>query len=141
MQEETLAILKPDVIKRNIIGSVITYIEKAGLKIIASKMLHLTQEQAEKFYEIHKERSFFSELVKFMTSGPVIVQVLEGDGALLKYRNLMGDTNPERASKGTIRADFAQNIDANCTHGSDSIENAKKEIAFFFSPKEIFERH
>lgn len=139
MNENTLSILKPDVIKRNIIGKVISYIEQSELKVIAQKKMLLTKKQAELFYEIHKERPFFPDLVKFMTSGPVIVQALSGKDAVSRYRTIMGATDPKQADKGTIRGDLADNIDANCVHGSDSIENAKKEISFFFAGYELIE--
>jgi nucleoside-diphosphate kinase len=137
-KERTLSIIKPDAVAKNIIGKIEEKFETAGLRIVAMKMIHLTQEQAEKFYEIHKERPFFKDLVSFMISGPVVVQVLEGDNAVAKNREIMGATNPNDAAPGTIRRDFADSIDANCVHGSDSLENAKNEIAFFFSNKEIF---
>ncbi|GHM58381.1 MAG: nucleoside diphosphate kinase [Candidatus Mesenet longicola] len=139
MNEKTLSILKPDVIKRNIIGKVISYIEQSGLKIITQKKMLLTKKQAELFYEVHKERPFFPDLVEFMTSGSVIVQALSGENAVSKYRTIMGATDPKQADKGTIRGDLADNIDANCVHGSDSIENAKKEIAFFFAEYELID--
>ncbi|WP_339046311.1 nucleoside-diphosphate kinase [Candidatus Mesenet endosymbiont of Agriotes lineatus] len=139
MNENTLSILKPDVIKRNIIGEVISYIERSGLKIIAQKKMLLTKEQAELFYEIHKERPFFSDLVEFMTSGSIVIQVISGENAVSKYRTIMGATDPKQAEKGTIRGDLADNIDANCVHGSDSIENAKREIAFFFAGYELID--
>ncbi|WP_339048783.1 nucleoside-diphosphate kinase [Candidatus Mesenet endosymbiont of Phosphuga atrata] len=139
MNEKTLSILKPDVIKRNIIGKVISYIEQSGLKIITQKKMLLTKKQAELFYEIHRERPFFPDLVEFMTSGSVIVQVLSRENAVNKYRTIMGATDPKQADKGTIRGDLADNIDANCVHGSDSIENAKKEIAFFFAEYELID--
>ncbi len=139
MSEITLSILKPDVIKRNITGKVISYIEQAGLKIIAQKRMLLTKKQAELFYAIHKERSFFPDLIEFITSGPVIVQVLSGESAISKYRTIMGATDPKQADKGTIRGDFADNIDANCVHGSDNIDNAEKEVAFFFAKYELME--
>ncbi|KJV69426.1 nucleoside-diphosphate kinase [Candidatus Neoehrlichia procyonis] len=137
MLERTLSILKPDVVKRNIIGNVIAYIEQAGLKIAAQKMCLLSQLQAERFYEIHKAQPFFSELIRFMVSGPVIVQVLIGDSAVTLYREVMGATDPKKAKPGSIRADFAESIDANCVHGSDNLENAKREIMFFFPECEI----
>ena len=135
--EYSLSIIKPDAVKKNITGQVNYYIEKSGLQIVAQKMLHLSRAHAEKFYDIHKERPFFQELVDFMISGPVVVQVLKGSEAIKKYRNIMGATNPKEADSGTIRGDFAENIDANCVHGSDSKENAIKEIDFFFSKIEI----
>lgn len=138
IKERTLSIIKPDAVAANIIGKIDEKIERVGLKIIAMKMLHLTRHQAEKFYEIHRERPFFNDLVTFMSSGPVVVQVLEGDNAVVKNREIMGATNPNDAAPGTIRKEFAKSIDANCVHGSDSIENAKNEIVFFFSDSEIF---
>ena len=130
--EKTLSIIKPDAVKKNVIGEIYTRFEKKGLKIVAAKMLSLTIEEAETFYKEHKERPFFNDLVKFMTSGPVMVQVLEGENAVLENRNLMGATDPKEAGKDTIRADFATSIDANAVHGSDSIETARQEINFFF---------
>ena len=138
--ERTLSIIKPDAVAKNVIGEIYSRFEKAGLKIVAAKMLHLSQEQAEGFYAEHKERPFFNDLVAFMTSGPVMVQVLEGEGAILKNRELMGATNPKEAAPGTIRADFASSIDANAVHGSDSPESAAREIAFFFADAEIIAR-
>ena len=138
--ERTLSIIKPDAVAKNVIGEIYTRFEKAGLKIVAARMMHLTKEQAEQFYEIHKERPFFGELVRFMISGPVMVQALEGEDAMQKNRDLMGATNPKEAAPGTIRADFADSIDANAVHGSDSVENAKREIAFFFEDHEHFPR-
>ena len=138
-KEQTLSIIKPDVTSRNITGKVNTLIEKSGLKIIGQKRIKLTKETAGKFYEVHKDRPFFQDLVSFMVSGPVIVQVLQGDNAVALYRKVMGATNPEEAEVGTIRKEFALSIEANSVHGSDSIENARKEIAFFFSDDEIFE--
>jgi nucleoside-diphosphate kinase len=135
--ERTLSILKPDVTRRNLTGAVNGRIEGAGLRIIAQKRLHLSLEQAQKFYAVHQERSFFDELCTFMISGPVVVQALEGDNAVDKYRTVMGATNPANAEEGTIRRDFAESIEANSVHGSDSLENAAKEIAFFFSELEM----
>lgn len=135
--ERTLSILKPDVTRRNLTGAVNERIENAGLKIIAQKRIHLTLENAQKFYEIHRERSFFNDLCAFMISGPVVVQVLESENAMEKYRTVMGATNPANAEEGTIRRDFAESIEANSVHGSDSLENAAKEISFFFSEVEI----
>ncbi|PKM12733.1 MAG: nucleoside-diphosphate kinase [Gammaproteobacteria bacterium HGW-Gammaproteobacteria-3] len=135
--ERTFSIVKPDAVAKNVIGEIYSRFEKNGLKIIASKMLHLTREQAEGFYAVHKERPFFNDLVAFMISGPVVVQVLEGDNAVAKNRELMGATNPKDAAPGTIRADFADSIDENAVHGSDAAETAKEEIAFFFSNDEI----
>ena len=137
--EQTLSIIKPDATSRNITGQVNSIIEKSGLKIIGQKRIKLTKETAGKFYEVHKERPFFQDLVSFMVSGPVIVQVLQGENAVSLYRKVMGATNPEEAEVGTIRKEFALSIEANSVHGSDSIENAKKEISFFFSETEIFE--
>lgn len=138
--ERTLSIVKPDAVAKNVIGEIYTRFEKAGLKIVAAKMMHLSQEQAEGFYAEHKERPFFPDLVAFMTSGPVVVQVLEGEGAIAKNRDLMGATNPKEAEAGTIRADFAQSIDANAVHGSDSAASAEREIAYFFNDSEICPR-
>ncbi len=135
--EKTLSILKPDAVKNNITGKINSYIESSGLKIIAQKMMLLTKKQAELFYEIHKDRPFFGELIEFMTSGSVIVQVLVGENAVSKYRQIMGATNPKQADKGTIRGDFADDISENRVHGSDSLENARKEIAFFFAECEL----
>lgn len=135
--ERTLSILKPDAVKNNITGSINSYIEKSGLKIIAQRMMMLTKKQAELFYEIHKDRPFFGELVELMTSGSVIVQVLIGENAVSKYRQIMGATDPKQADKGTIRGDFADDISENRVHGSDSLENAHREIAFFFAECEL----
>ena len=131
--ERTISIIKPDAVAKNVIGQIYSRFENAGLQIVAAKMLHLSQEQAEGFYAVHKERPFFGDLVSFMTSGPVMVQVLEGEDAVAKNRELMGATNPKEADAGTIRADFAESIDENAVHGSDSAENAAIEIDFFFS--------
>ena len=130
--EHTLSIIKPDAVEKNVIGEIFTRFEKADLKIVKAMMVHLTKEEAEGFYVVHKERPFFKDLVAFMTSGPVMIQALEGDNAVLKNRELMGATNPKEADAGTIRADFAESIDANAVHGSDSLENAKIEIEYFF---------
>ncbi|MBY6109550.1 nucleoside-diphosphate kinase [Halomonas sp. DP1Y21-3] len=138
--ERTLSIIKPDAVAKNVIGEIITRFEKAELKVIAAKMVHLSQEQAEGFYAEHKERPFFGDLVSFMTSGPVVVQVLEGDNAIAKNRELMGATNPKEADAGTIRADFASSIDANAVHGSDSPESAEREVSYFFGADEICPR-
>ena len=138
-KEQTLSIIKPDATSRNITGQVNSMIEKSGLKIIGQKRIKLSKETAGKFYEVHKERPFFHDLVSFMISGPVIVQVLQGENAVASYRKVMGATNPQEAEVGTIRKEFALSIEANSVHGSDSIENAKKEISFFFSETEIFE--
>lgn len=130
--EHTLSIIKPDAVAKNVIGEIYTRFEKADLKIVKAMMVHLTKEEAEGFYAVHKERPFFNDLVAFMISGPVMIQALEGDNAVLKNRELMGATNPKEADAGTIRADFAESIDANAVHGSDSLENAKIEIEYFF---------
>ena len=130
--EQTLSIIKPDAVAKNVIGEIYTRFEKENLKIIKAMMVHLSKEEAEGFYAVHKERPFFNDLVTFMTSGPVMIQALEGDNAVLKNRELMGATNPKDADPGTIRADFADSIDANAVHGSDSLENAKIEIEYFF---------
>ena len=135
--ELTLSIIKPDAVAKSVIGQIYTRFEQNGLKIAAAKMIHLSREQAEKFYEVHQSRPFFNALVDFMITGPVMVQVLAGDNAIAKNRELMGATNPKEAAAGTIRADFADSIDANAVHGSDSADNAKIEIAFFFKPEEI----
>lgn len=138
--ERTLSIVKPDAVAKNVIGEVISRFEKAGLRIVAAKMMQLTREQAEGFYEVHRARPFFADLVKFMLTGPVLVQVLEGENAILRNREVMGATDPKQAAPGTIRADFAQSIDENAVHGSDAPDTAAKEIAFFFKPNEICER-
>jgi len=138
--ERTLSIIKPDAVAKNVIGKIYSRFETNGLQIVASKMQQLTQEKAEGFYAEHKERPFFGDLVAFMTSGPVVVQVLEGEGAIAKNRDLMGATNPKEADAGTIRADFADSIDAHAVHGSDSPESAAREIAYFFSAAEICSR-
>ena len=135
--ERTLSIIKPDGVKKQVIGEIYSRFEKAGLKIVAARMLHLTKAQAEGFYAVHKERPFFKDLVSFMTTGPIMVQVLQGENAILKNRELMGATNPKEAQSGTIRADFADSIDANVVHGSDGSETAKQEIHFFFKSNEI----
>ncbi len=135
--ERTFSIIKPDATRRNITGKIIDRLESAGLRVIAQKRLHMTQEQAEGFYAVHRERPFFNDLVTFMTSGPVVVQVLEGEGAISKNREVMGATNPAEAAEGTIRKDFAESIEANSVHGSDALETAATEIAFFFSDEEI----
>lgn len=136
-KQRTLSIIKPDATRRNLTGAINMKIEEKGLRIIAQKRLRLTDDQAGKFYEVHKERPFYGELVEFMTSGPVVVQVLEGDDAVAKYRDVMGNTNPANAEPGTIRAEYAENIGANSVHGSDSSENAEREIDFFFSEIEL----
>ncbi len=138
--ELTLSIIKPDGVEKNIIGEVYKRFEQAGLKIVASKMMHLTEEQAGKFYEVHKERPFYGELITYMSSGPIMVQALYGENAIQKNRELMGATNPKEADPGTIRADFADSIDKNAVHGSDAPETAKVEIAFFFGQDQIFMR-
>ncbi|MCR4377203.1 MAG: nucleoside-diphosphate kinase [Rhodospirillales bacterium] len=135
--ERTLSIIKPDATERNLTGSINSYIEKAGLRIIAQKRIRLTRKQAESFYSVHKERSFFGELVEFMISGPVVVQVLEGANAIAKYREVMGATNPANADAGTIRKDFAVDVQNNSVHGSDAPETAAQEIAFYFAGIEI----
>jgi nucleoside-diphosphate kinase len=138
--ERTLSIIKPDAVAKNVIGEIQTRFEKAGLQIVAAKMMKLDDEKAGGFYAEHAERPFFKDLVSFMTSGPVVVQVLEGEGAIAKNRDLMGATNPKEAAPGTIRADFAESIDANAAHGSDSAESAAREIAYFFAADEICPR-
>ena len=138
--ERTLSIIKPDAVGKNIVGKIYSRFESNGLRIVAAKMLRLSDEVAGGFYAEHRERPFFPDLIKFMTSGPVVVQVLEGDGAVVKNRDLMGATNPKEAAEGTIRADFASSIDANAVHGSDSPESAAREIAYFFAASEICER-
>lgn len=138
--ERTFSIIKPDAVAKNIIGEIYSRFEKNGLKIVAAKMLHLSQDQAEGFYAEHKERGFFKDLVAFMISGPVMIQVLEGENAVLKHREIMGATNPKDAAPGTIRADFANSIDENAVHGSDALETAKREIAYFFSDDELCPR-
>ena len=130
--EQTLSIIKPDAVAKNVIGEIYSRFEKAGLKIVMAQMIELSKEEAEGFYEVHKERPFFNDLVAFMISGPVMIKVLEGENAVLTNRELMGATNPKEADAGTIRADFADSIDANAVHGSDSLENAKIEIDYFF---------
>jgi len=135
--ERTFSIIKPDATRRNITGKVIDRIESAGLRVVASKRIHMNRAQAEEFYGVHRERSFFGELVDFMISGPVVVQVLEGENAVAKYRDVMGATNPANAEAGTIRKDFAESIEANSVHGSDALETAATEIKFFFKDNEI----
>jgi len=135
--ERTLSIIKPDATRRNLTGAINARIEQAGLRIVAQKRLKLTREQAEAFYAVHRERPFFDSLCRFMTSGPVVVQVLEGENAVQRYREVMGATDPAKAAAGTIRRDFAESIEANSVHGSDSAENAEREIAFFFAAIEI----
>jgi nucleoside-diphosphate kinase len=138
--ERTLSIVKPDGVARNLIGDVYARFERAGLRIVASRMLHLSTSQAEAFYEVHRERPFYKDLVRYMTSGPVVAQVLEGDNAILRNRDIMGATDPKKAAPGTIRADLAQSIEANVVHGSDAPETAAREISFFFSGTEICPR-
>ncbi len=138
--EKTLSIIKPDAVAKNVIGEIFTRFEQNQLTIVATKMLHLSRERAEQFYEIHKSRPFFNDLVTFMISGPVVVSVLQGDNAVSVHRHIMGATDPKQAEAGTIRADFADSIDANAVHGSDSLENAANEIAFFFNVGELFSR-
>ncbi len=140
MTERTISIIKPDAVAKNVIGQIYDRFEKAGLKIVAAKMLQLTEEQAQGFYAVHKERPFFNDLVAFMTSGPVMVQVLEGENAIAKNREVMGATNPKEAAPGTIRADFASSIDENAVHGSDAPETAAQEIKFFFTDAELCPR-
>lgn len=138
--EQTLSIIKPDAVAANHMGDILSRFETAGLKVVAAKMMHLSPEQAKAFYAVHSHRPFFQELVSFMISGPVLISVLQGEDAVMKNRKLMGATNPKEAEAGTIRADFAKSIDKNAVHGSDSLENAKTEIAFFFKTQEIFTR-
>jgi len=138
--ERTLSIIKPDAVAKNAIGDIYSRFEKAGLRIVAARMLSLSQVQAEGFYAVHRERPFFRDLVRFMLSGPIMVQVLEGEDAIARNRELMGATDPKKAKKGTIRADFADSIDANAVHGSDGPDTARTEIAYFFSASEIFSR-
>ena len=138
--ERTLSIVKPDAVAKNVIGEIYSRFEKAGLKVVAAKMKHLSKQEAEGFYAVHRERPFFNALVNFMISGPVMVQALEGGNAVLKHRDLMGATNPKDAAPGTIRADFADSIDANAAHGSDSVENAAIEVAYFFAATEVVSR-
>ena len=138
--ERTLSIIKPDAVAKNVIGQIYTRFEQAGLKVVASKMKHLSRQEAEGFYAVHRERPFFSALVNFMSSGPVMIQALEGENAVLTHRDLMGATNPKDAAPGTIRADFADSIDANAVHGSDSLENAANEIAYFFPSTDVYTR-
>ena len=138
--ERTLSIIKPDAVAKNVVGQIYSRFEQAGLKIVAARMKHLSRAEAEGFYAVHKERPFFKDLVDFMISGPVMIQALEGDDAIQKNRDLMGATDPKKAAKGTIRADFAQSIDANAVHGSDSPQTAAIEIAYFFPALEIYSR-
>ena len=138
--ERTLSIVKPDAVAKNVIGEIYSRFEKNGLKVVAAKMKHLSKQEAEGFYAVHRERPFFAALVGFMSSGPVMIQVLEGEGAVLKNRELMGATNPKDAAAGTIRADFADSIDANAVHGSDSLENAAIEVSYFFPATDVYAR-
>ncbi len=138
--ERTLSIIKPDAVAKNVVGQILARFEAAGLKVIAARMQHLSQREAEAFYAVHKERPFFKDLVSFMVSGPVMIQVLEGEGAIAKNRELMGATDPKKADKGTVRADFADSIDANAVHGSDAPETAANEVAFFFPGLAIYSR-
>ncbi len=138
--ERTLSIIKPDAVSKNHIGNIINRFEVAGLQIVAARMKHLTEKQAGGFYEVHRERPFFKDLVRFMTSGPVVISVLEGENAVAKHREIMGATDPKKAAKGTIRADYATSIDENAVHGSDSLENAKNEISYFFRVTELCPR-
>jgi nucleoside-diphosphate kinase len=138
--ERTLSIIKPDAVNKNVIGQILARFEKAGLRILAARMKHLSRDEAEGFYAVHRQRPFFRDLVEFMISGPVMIQVLEGENAIAKNRELMGATDPKKADKGTIRADFAQSIDANAVHGSDSVENARTEVAYFFPACEVYSR-
>jgi len=138
--ERTLSIIKPDAVKKNVIGKILARFEEAGLRVVAARMMHLSRPEAEGFYAVHRERPFFGDLVEFMISGPVLVQVLEGPDAIARNRELMGATDPRKAAKGTIRADFADSIDANAVHGSDAPETARAEIAYFFPACEVFSR-
>ena len=138
--ERTLSIIKPDAVGRNLIGEIYRRFEAAGLRVVAARMLHLTRDQAARFYAVHRERAFFDELVEFMSSGPVMVQVLEGEDAIARHRELMGATDPREAGPGTIRADFAETVEENAVHGSDAAETAREEIAFFFSALDICPR-
>ena len=138
--ERTLSIIKPDAVSKNVIGEIYARFEKAGLKVVAARMIHLSRKDAEGFYAVHQARPFFKDLVEFMITGPVMVQVLEGESAILKNRELMGATDPKKAAKGTIRADFAESIDANAVHGSDAPETAAQEIAYFFPASQVHSR-
>jgi nucleoside-diphosphate kinase len=138
--ERTLSIIKPDAVAKNVIGAIYSRFEQAGLRVVAARMQHLSRAEAEGFYAVHRERGFFKDLIDFMVSGPVIIQVLEGDNAVLKHRDIMGATDPKKAAPGTIRADFASSIDENAVHGSDSAENAAREIAYFFRETELCPR-
>jgi nucleoside-diphosphate kinase len=138
--ERTLSIIKPDAVKKNVIGQILARFENAGLRIVAARMMHLSRAEAEGFYAVHRQRPFFRDLVDFMTSGPVLVQVLEGEDAIAKNRELMGATDPKKAAKGTLRADFAESIDANAVHGSDGPDTARVEVSYFFPACEVFSR-
>jgi nucleoside-diphosphate kinase len=138
--EQTLSIVKPDAVRKNLIGKILARFEAAGLRIVAARMMQLSRAQAEAFYAVHRDRPFFRALVEFMTSGPIMVQVLEGEGAIMKNRDLMGATDPKKAAAGTIRADFAESIDANAVHGSDGVETARTEVTFFFPAMAILSR-
>ncbi len=138
--ERTLSIIKPDAVRKNVIGKILGRFEAAGLRVVAARMMQLSRSEAEAFYAVHRERPFFRDLVEFMMSGPIMVQVLEGEGAILKNRELMGATDPKKAAPGTIRADFAESIDANAVHGSDGADTARTEVAFFFPTMEILSR-
>ena len=138
--ERTLSIIKPDAVKKNVVGQIVSRFEAAGLRVVAMRMTHLSRAEAEGFYAVHRERPFFKDLVDFMISGPVVVQVLEGEGAIAKNRDLMGATDPKKAAKGTIRADFADSIDAKAVHGSDGAETARAEVAFFFAALDVHSR-
>lgn len=139
-QEQTLSIIKPDAVNKNLIGEILARFEKSGLKVVAAKMLHMSQAEGQEFYAVHKERPFYNDLVSFISSGPVLVSVLEGENAIMKNREIMGATNPKDAAPGTIRADFAESIDHNAVHGSDGPDTARVEISFFFKPEELFAR-
>ena len=138
--ERTLSIIKPDAVKKNVIGQILARFERAGLRIVAARMMHLSRAEAEGFYAVHRQRPFFRDLVEFMISGPVLIQVLEGENAIARNRELMGATDPKKAQQGTIRADFADSIDANAVHGSDSPDTARMEVAYFFPTCEVFSR-
>jgi nucleoside-diphosphate kinase len=138
--ERTLSIIKPDAVRKNVIGQILARFEAGGLRVVAARMMHLSRAEAEGFYAVHRQRPFFRDLVEFMTSGPVLVQVLEGDNAIATNRELMGATDPKKAAKGTIRADFADSIDANAVHGSDAADTARVEVAYFFPASEVFSR-
>jgi nucleoside-diphosphate kinase len=138
--ERTLSIIKPDAVRKNVIGQILARFEAGGLRVVAARMMHLSRAEAEGFYAVHRQRPFFNDLVEFMTSGPVLVQVLEGENAIARNRELMGATDPKKAAKGTIRADFADSIDANAVHGSDAAETARVEVSYFFPASEVFSR-